>query len=85
MYLRDRRIVGGRFEQLERGTTGRYEMRSHALRCDLLGRFDVQPQPVTIEREGLVEARHGDPDVIQLAKVQQGFRRFQRFARWPCR
>ena len=27
----DRRIVGGRLEQLERGATGRYEMRSHTL------------------------------------------------------
>ena len=64
-YLRDRRIRCRRLEQLERWTRQPEEMRADTLRRHLLGRFDLQPERVAIERERRRQIRHRDADVIE--------------------
>ena len=63
--LRDRRIGRGRFEQFQLGLADRQEMRAHALRGDLFGRFDLEAERVAIERERRREILHRDADVIE--------------------
>ena len=46
---------------------GRDEVRADALRRDLLGRFDDEAERVAVERERVLEAGHGDADVIDGA------------------
>ena len=54
-----------RLEQLQRRFPGRDEVRPHPLRRDVLGRLDLEAERVAIEREGLVQVRDGDADVIE--------------------
>ena len=75
--LRDRRVVRGGLEQLERGLARRDEVRAHALRRDLFGRLDLEPERVAVERQRRVEVRHRDADVIE----RSAFRGFTRFSR----
>ena len=70
--LRDRRVFGGRLQQLDRGFADRDEVRPHALRRDLLRRLDLQAQRVAIEREGLRQIRNGDADVVQSDAGPEG-------------
>src|ERR671911_2632403 len=44
----NRRVLAGRFEELERRPGGGDEVRPHPLRRDLLGRFDCQAERVAI-------------------------------------
>src|SRR6266545_4501374 len=41
------------------------EMRAHALRRDLLGRLDLQPERIAIERQRLGDVRDRNADVIE--------------------
>src|SRR5688572_19293838 len=61
----DHGIAARGLEQLEGGVTCRDDMRPHALARHLLWHLDVQPQPVAIERERLVEVCHRDTDVVE--------------------
>src|SRR3989442_75322 len=63
--LRDRRVVCGRLEQLDRGVADRDEMRAHALRHDVLGRFHLETEGVVKKRERLPDVVDGDADVIE--------------------
>ena len=47
------------------GVADRQEMRAHALRRDLLGRLDLEPERVAIERERRRQILDGDADVIE--------------------
>ena len=62
---RDRRIGGGRLEQLEARVTGGDEARAHALRRHLFGRFDLEPERIAIEDEGGRQVAHGDAHVVE--------------------
>ena len=63
--LRDRRIGRRRFEQLERRLADRNEVRAHPLRRHLLGRLDLEPERVAIERQRRVEVLDRNADVIE--------------------
>src|SRR5258705_5333050 len=63
--LRDRRIGGGRLEQLDRRLTGRNEVRPDALRIDLLGHLHLETERVVKERERFPEVLDGDADVVE--------------------
>ena len=63
--LRDCGIRRCRLEKFELGLAHRDEMRAHALRCDFLGRFDLEAQGIAIERQRRRQILHGDSDVIQ--------------------
>src|SRR4051812_42215751 len=63
--LRDRRIGGGRLEELEARRPEWHEMRPDALRRDLLRRIDLEAQSVAIEGERGVEVADGNADVIE--------------------
>ena len=60
----NRRVVGSRFEQLDGGLAGRDEVRAHALRRDLLGGLDLEPERVAIELQRLVQVPYGYSNVI---------------------
>src|SRR5437588_1088221 len=63
--LRDGRIRRRPFEQLQLRAADRDEVGAHALRRDLLGRFDLQPERVAIEGERGGQVFHGNADVIE--------------------
>jgi hypothetical protein len=63
--LRDGGLRRCRFEQFQPRTADRDEVRAHALGGDLLGRFHLQPERVTVERKGGRKIFHGDADVIE--------------------
>jgi len=63
--LRDRRFGSGRLEQFEAGLADRHEMRAHVLRRDVLGRLDLEPERVAVERGRGRQILHRDADVIE--------------------
>src|SRR2546427_639388 len=63
--LRDGGIRRRPFEQLQLRAADRDEVGAHALRRDLLGRFDLQPECVAIEGERGGQVFHGNADVIE--------------------
>ena len=77
---RNRRVGRGGLEQLERGRAGVEHVRADPLRGHVLGRFDLEPERVAIERQRLVEALDRDADVIEH-RFHTAPRRSTR--RWP--
>ena len=76
--------VGGRLEQLDRGLAHRNEVRPHPLRRDLLGRLDLEPERVAVERQRLVEVGDGDADVIESSLSSTCRSAADRRAQRPC-
>src|SRR6266446_4961840 len=62
---RDRRIWGGRLEQLEARLTGGDESRAHVLRRHFFGRFDLEPERIAIEGKRGRQVEHGNADVVE--------------------
>ena len=65
--LRDRRLGRGRLEQLRGSDCWPTGTKCARTCCDahLLGRLDLEPERVAIERERGGEILHGDADVIE--------------------
>ena len=63
--FRDGGIRRRPFEQLQLRAADRDEVGAHALRRDLLGRLDLQPERVAIEGERGGQVFHGNADVIE--------------------
>src|SRR5689334_16567692 len=63
--FRDRRIGCRRLKELERRWACRNELRPDALRRDVFGSLDVQPERVAEERQRRLEIGDGNADVIQ--------------------
>jgi hypothetical protein len=63
--LRDGRIGGGGLEELESRVAGANETGAHVLRRDLLGRFDIEAERITIEGQRRRQIGDRDADVIE--------------------
>ena len=62
---RDRRILRGRFEQLEGGLAHLDEVRADALRRNLFRRLDLEPERISVKGQRLGEVFDRYPNVIQ--------------------
>ena len=63
--FRNRRVIGGCLEQLQRRIAQRDEVRAHALRLNVFRGIYLEAQCVAVERQRVVQIGYGNPDVIK--------------------
>src|SRR5215218_3676016 len=63
--FRDFRFRVRRLQQFQARVAGADEMRPHALRLDVFGKVDLEPERVAIERERGRKIADGDADVVE--------------------